>query len=623
MRLVAKLGGRWSLSVEPALGKHYGITRALVVPAGHHGHQVRQLACDQWETQLHQKMLEELQAQHKEFPNQDIYLLFGEANLGLKQTFALPGRYYGEPEYVMNEKEEAKFNRIFEQAVVTGKVLKAIKQEHPEFKHIKATFGNTSPSFHIEFLKRGLPRECIEAFGIDIPYFERMPERQPRAVEASQLWHLYEFRKQSGCEDIPIYGTEDMFYPGQPGSLSQREQADYYVRCHLLKMALGVARGFGGHDLRDLGPLRQDALRGDGLLRGRAGRGRRRQPPAGRRRLRHHDPPSRRRQVPQAPPRRLALHVLPGLQVKIRPGRRAGPVDHPRAAQVAPALDRDAAVRVTDAMGNTLTAASAGSVLALKVDSAAVGRRADGRAGQRRAGRRAGLRRAACRALRRARRFPRALACGSGTAGILRGEQFRFAAIPRGHADLAGCRLRRRPGHAGRPRQAAEGQETGPLVRGLHAAAADRAARQAEKIGLYVKGHSGWGRVIPQLTDAKGELWTFVGPKDEWNSDDIYSQSSVNFDGWKYMEMPLPTNLPNGWPGPAMGFWKNEKGDRIVDYPLRLTKLIVEQRTHVYYVNEDRAGAGRHAVVGKTACSHEDPYQPWHFPWRKDGDPCE
>jgi len=613
LRLVWKLGGRWALSVEsPAMGRHYGITRSWSFLPSINFDQVPR---DQWEVELRRRMLEELRAQRKEFPAQEIYLLFGEANLGLKQTFALPGRYYGEPDYVLNEKEQAKFDRLFERAVVTGKVLKAIKQEHPEFKNVKATFGNTSPSFHIAFLKRGLPRECIDAFGIDIPYFERMPERQPRAVEASQLLYLHDFRKESGCADIPVYGTEDMYYPGCPGSLSQRQQADYYVRCHLLKMALGVAREVSvGMVFATAGPYGKTHYGSTGLFEVApegGGDGNPRQSAVAYATMtRILDGPKYLRYFPTG--------SLSTFCLALARQRGAGDVlalwTLEGKREVSISLAVDAAVQVTDAMGNSRAVSSADKVLKVEATSSPVwveGLKAAQITGV-----------AAGEAVYDARPAERHTLLEDFDAPW-RAAEARDVSYAENNFDLprfpAAMASSPAPGFDGGkalqivlPKPEKE-RKLAPWYAAFVPPKPIAIPGRPTQLGLYVKGNSGWGRVIPQVTDAKGELWTFVGPKDEWNSDDVFSQSSVNFDGWKYIQIDLPGNLPNGWPGPAMAFWKNEKGDRTVDYPLRLTKLIVEQRTHVYYVNEILPVPDCSLVLDKIVCEYGDPYQQLHL----------
>ena len=67
---------------------------------------------------------------------------------------------------------------------------------------------------------------------------------------------------------------------------------------------------------------------------------------------------------------------------------------------------------------------------------------------------------------------------------------------------------------------------------------------KAQALGMWVKGNAGWGRFAHQLHDAKGELWTSIGTSNDWNCDDPYGWSRVNFDGWRYLRFPLPGNRP-------------------------------------------------------------------------------
>jgi len=109
---------------------------------------------------------------------------------------------------------------------------------------------------------------------------------------------------------------------------------------------------------------------------------------------------------------------------------------------------------------------------------------------------------------------------------------------------------------------------------------------KASALGLWVNGDSSWGRVVYKLRDAKGELWTSIGSKDEWNGDDIHSWSFFNFDGWRYLRFPLPSHAPyDSFRELETTWWKSEGGDDVVDLPLTLEKVFVEMRTHVLYVN--------------------------------------
>ena len=131
------------------------------------------------------------------------------------------------------------------------------------------------------------------------------------------------------------------------------------------------------------------------------------------------------------------------------------------------------------------------------------------------------------------------------------------------------------------------------------------------EIGLWINGNSGWGRVIFELTDASGQRWISIGaqqannqrgnpaeailPPDvlaefptpgisDWNTEDAWGLSRINFDGWRYVAFPLPGNYPGehyGWP--ANSQWRSDK-DKVVHYPLKLTKLVVELNEKVLHL---------------------------------------
>ena len=68
------------------------------------------------------------------------------------------------------------------------------------------------------------------------------------------------------------------------------------------------------------------------------------------------------------------------------------------------------------------------------------------------------------------------------------------------------------------------------------------------------------------------------------------SVSYIIFDDWRWMQIRLPGHYDSGYHWPRYCNWRNgtpdETGDGIVDYPLSLTGLIVEQREQIVYVNQ-------------------------------------
>ena len=71
----------------------------------------------------------------------------------------------------------------------------------------------------------------------------------------------------------------------------------------------------------------------------------------------------------------------------------------------------------------------------------------------------------------------------------------------------------------------------------------------------------------------------------DWNTDDQFGLSRINFDGWRYVGFSLPGQYPGeGYHWPSNSQWK-WTGDGVVHYPLRLTKLIIELPEKTLYLN--------------------------------------
>jgi len=179
---------------------------------------------------------------------------------------------------------------------------------------------------------------------------------------------------------------------------------------------------------------------------------------------------------------------------------------------------------------------------------------------------------------------------------------FSYEEVP----DAAALRIRAGP---------AEGQATLPMYGALKAKTPLTLPGEPTEIGLWIEGNSGWGRVIFELEDAKGQKWTSIGAsrtgeisewmldwmpaefaraKDQpatqadWNTNDVFGLSAINFDGWRYVRFPLPGNYPGEhvpWPGNSQ--WRFDQ-DGVVHYPLKLTRLIFELPENVLKLTDYR-----------------------------------
>jgi hypothetical protein len=131
------------------------------------------------------------------------------------------------------------------------------------------------------------------------------------------------------------------------------------------------------------------------------------------------------------------------------------------------------------------------------------------------------------------------------------------------------------------------------------------------QIGILVQGNGGWGRIVFELEDAKGQRWISIGaeqagtppswlaewlskeefarlnPKSmnlsDWNSDDAWGRSSINFDGWRLVRFPLPGQYPGeGYHWPMNSQWRFS-GDGVVHYPLKFKRLVVTMPEKILY----------------------------------------
>jgi hypothetical protein len=162
------------------------------------------------------------------------------------------------------------------------------------------------------------------------------------------------------------------------------------------------------------------------------------------------------------------------------------------------------------------------------------------------------------------------------------------------------------------PRPIKHGKDTMPMYAVLAHGKGLPVPGTPTEVGAWVHGNSGWGRLIFELTDASGQRWISLGaqqggetnrwledwlPKEmlakfptpgisDWNTEDVFGTSRINFDGWRYLAFPLPGNYPGEkYPWPANSQWRWDK-DGVVHYPLTFRKLIVELPEKVLHIQE-------------------------------------
>ena len=148
--------------------------------------------------------------------------------------------------YDMPEDEDERVKNQFDYVV---KYCRAIKKAVPGAKIVLI---NDYPAVGIEYMKRGVPKDAFDYFGSEGAMFMREPERQPDWLSLLGNMHTWNrARKKYGYEDKPVWTTEALYHSTNPGNLTLHKQAVIYAREAMLALALGVGRIHGHGSPRD------------------------------------------------------------------------------------------------------------------------------------------------------------------------------------------------------------------------------------------------------------------------------------------------------------------------------------------------------------------------------------
>jgi len=77
----------------------------------------------------------------------------------------------------------------------------------------------------------------------------------------------------------------------------------------------------------------------------------------------------------------------------------------------------------------------------------------------------------------------------------------------------------------------------------------------------------------------------------------------VNFDGWRQLSVALPGHyLFDNYNWPRNCNWRHRGGNGLVDYPLRLTGLVVELPEKLVYIDELVDATSRSIMLSELTC---------------------
>lgn len=154
--------------------------------------------------------------------------------------------FLGGAPYAMPSSEVARVDAQFENV---KKYCAAIKKADPL---AKVLLFNDYPPVVIEYMKRGFPRELVDIFGLEGANFLREPERQPDWMSLlGEAETLRLAMKKYGYEDKKLYTTEALYHSTLPGNLTEHKQAVIYVREAMLAFANGFSRLCAAGMLKD------------------------------------------------------------------------------------------------------------------------------------------------------------------------------------------------------------------------------------------------------------------------------------------------------------------------------------------------------------------------------------
>lgn len=142
----------------------------------------------------------------------------------------------GGTEYDMPPEEKARVDAQFEKV---KQYCAAIRQADPAARIVLI---NDYPSVGIEYMKRGFPAELFDVFGSEGAMFMRQPERQPDWLSLLGQFHTWERAQKKYGYDKPVWTTEALYHGTAPGNLSLHNQGVISVREAMLALALGIER---------------------------------------------------------------------------------------------------------------------------------------------------------------------------------------------------------------------------------------------------------------------------------------------------------------------------------------------------------------------------------------------
>jgi hypothetical protein len=510
-----------------------------------------------------------------------VYFYGGEWHIGRMAQYAPWPFYTGDGDRDLSEEERKNAEH---QVPIFTAIGKAIREKYPQVRKF-LQWG--SPIGSMAYMRAGLSKDVVDGYGMDAPMFELLPESSNATGSINSLWMLRRETERLGWPKLPIHWCEGPFFPTNPGALTEEDQLNYQVRYMLLGLGYGIDGFEAGIVPHDAGNYYGAEHYGAGVF--------------------HRTP------LENPKPAVAAIATMTTMLCGADPvggvdtgslttycmafRRAKGAKDSAQifalwrvtGKSVAQVKVRGKEATLTDAMGNAVKVPVTNGSIAVPLSPTPVWLTGIGGID--------GFTLGAPTYDSAPAKITRPIADMTATLWTqdatedkaYANNHFSVRRIPDpkltvefgqgedGHPDAAAVTLPVEPGDR-------------PLATRYGAVKLKKPVTipgKASALGIWIKGNSSWGRVVYQLRDAKGEIWTSSGTKDDWNCDDTHGWSFVNFDGWRYVRFPLPGNHPyDAARDLETTWWGSYGGDGIADLPLTLEKIIVEARNEVPCLGE-------------------------------------
>ena len=539
-------------------------------------------------------------------------MIFHEDAISAQHATRTPDFFHDRPPYVLNPEEQKRFTLLQEVALSTAK---RFREKHPE---MRISLGNGPMVVREELYRHGFPTDLFDSGGNENPAFSRLPETQPPDPigNNSSLWMDRQLLDAYGYREKSVTQCHETIYPStNPGNLSLETQAKYLIRHILHSMAWRIPQIRAGTLLDAGDSYYHSNWGGIGLFE----------------------------RAPEKAPKPVAIslatltRVLDGahyedfletgsdsaylMSFSKKDGTTVFPFWVVRGTRdFTLLLDGASKARIVEANGLEKEVPILQGTI--RLDASPEPAYLILPKGGRVASVVLGLSKYEDQPVGRISKIDSLVSLEKWKVVPERSPElemynpltprrkgnFEFSIVSKIDGEGPALRVS--------PKPVKEGKSVMPMYAELAFQKRMELPGKPAEIGLWVDGNSSWSRVIFSLRDASGQRWVSIGAAakgaSEWmgdwltpdllknykpgkiadfNTDDPFGLSRINFDGWRYLGFPLPGQYPGeGYHWPANSQWFSD-GDGIVHYPLLLEKLIVEIPEKTLHLNRYAAVA--------------------------------